>query len=83
MAQETLTLRESREGASFRILFIEGAGPFKRRLMEMGFLPGTKILVKKYAPLRDPVEFVIKGYHVTLRRSEAAMIHVEALEGGQ
>lgn len=42
----------------------------------MGFMPGTDVFVKKYAPLRDPIEFVIKGYHVSLRREEAKTITI-------
>jgi Fe2+ transport system protein FeoA len=44
--------------------------------MEMGFLPGAEVAVVKYAPLRDPVEFVVKGYHVSLRREEAERVLV-------
>jgi Fe2+ transport system protein FeoA len=43
-------------------------------MTEMGFVKGSEVKVVKYAPLTDPVEFVIKGYHVTLRRDEAAGI---------
>jgi len=43
-------------------------------MMEMGFIKGTEVEVIKYAPLRDPMEFVIKGYHVSLRRDQAADI---------
>jgi Fe2+ transport system protein FeoA len=42
----------------------------------MGFTPGTTVLIKKYAPLRDPIELVLKGYHVSLRREEAQMVLV-------
>ncbi|MCZ7586541.1 MAG: ferrous iron transport protein A [Deltaproteobacteria bacterium] len=73
------TLRECREGDRVRIVAVGGAGAFKRRLMEMGFLPGTLVAVQKYAPLRDPIEFVVKNYHVSLRRAEAALVTVEAV----
>ena len=77
--QETpssLTLRDLREGDRADIKAILGEGAFKRRLLEMGFMPGTTVLIKKYAPLRDPIELVIKGYHVSLRRQEAQQILV-------
>ena len=45
--------------------------------MEMGLLPGTPIKVVRFAPLRDPIEIVIRGYHLSLRRAEAAAIVVE------
>jgi Fur family ferric uptake transcriptional regulator len=56
---------------------INGGGHFRHRLMEMGFTPGTQVYVEKYAPLKDPIEFVIKGYHVSLRRDEAARVIIE------
>ncbi len=51
-----------------------GNPDFRLRLMEMGFIKGTEVKVVKYAPLTDPIEFVIKGYHLSLRRNEAAEI---------
>ena len=73
---KTITLRDLKEGDRARIQSILGNGNFKRRLLEMGFMPGTDVFVKKYAPLRDPIEFVIKGYHVSLRREEAKTITI-------
>ncbi len=52
-------------------------GPFKKRLLEMGFVTGSVVEVVKYAPLKDPVEYMVKGYHVSLRHEEAAHILVE------
>ncbi len=72
------SLRDMREGDRATIKAIRGEGPFKRRLLEMGFMPGTTVLIKKYAPLRDPIELVIKGYHVSLRRKEAQQVLVHA-----
>lgn len=72
----TVTLRDLKEGDHALIEAVQGKGAFKRRLLEMGFIPGTSVFIKKYAPLRDPIEFVIKGYHVSLRREEAQMVLV-------
>ena len=72
----SFTLRDLREGDRADIKAIRGEGSFKRRLLEMGFMPGTTVLIKKYAPLRDPIELVIKGYHVSLRREEAQQVLV-------
>jgi Fur family ferric uptake transcriptional regulator len=47
----------------------------------MGFLRGTEIYVEKYAPLKDPIELILKGYHVSLRVDEAARIQVENVRG--
>jgi len=48
-----------------------------QRLMEMGLLPGTPIKVVRFAPLGDPIEILMRGYHLSLRKAEAAGIHVE------
>jgi ferrous iron transport protein A len=72
----SFTLRDLREGDRADIKSIRGEGAFKRRLLEMGFMPGTTVLIKKYAPLRDPIELVLKGYHVSLRRKEAQQVLV-------
>lgn len=55
---------------------VQGIGAFRKRIMEMGFIKGKKIQVVKNAPLRDPIEYNIMGYEVSLRRSEAALIEV-------
>ncbi len=72
----SLSLRDLGEGDRAEIEAIRGEGAFKRRLLEMGFMPGTNVLIKKYAPLRDPIELVLKGYHVSLRRDEAQQVLV-------
>jgi Fe2+ transport system protein FeoA len=72
--QRQYTLRDYTQGQKGRILAILGEGKFKKRIVEMGFIKGTQVYVEKYAPLRDPIEFIIKGYHVSLRRDEAGKI---------
>ncbi len=72
----TLRLEDLRNGEEAEIVKILGDGPFRIRLMEMGFVPGAKVRVVRYAPLKDPVEYEIKGYHVSLRHEEAAKILV-------
>lgn len=73
-------LKELRTGERGIIERITGVGRFRQRLMEMGFVPGTEIVVKKYAPLKDPIEYVLKGYHVSLRHEEAERILVREPE---
>jgi Fe2+ transport system protein FeoA len=68
------TLSDYRAGQRGKIIDIKGEGRFKKRILEMGFVKGVEVYVEKYAPLRDPIEFVIKGYHVSLRRDEAENI---------
>lgn len=57
---------------------IEGTGNLKRKLLDMGVIPGSSFEVVKLAPLGDPVEIKIKGYHLSLRKEEANKITVEA-----
>lgn len=72
-------LNELKTGEKGIIERVMGTGRFRQRLMEMGFVPGTEILVKKFAPLKDPIEYVLKGYHVSLRHEEAEKIMVRDL----
>jgi len=74
------TLNDLRTGDRGVIERITGTGRFRHRLMEMGFVPGAEIWVEKYAPLKDPIEYVLKGYHVSLRHEEAERVLVRAHE---
>lgn len=69
-------LSELRTGEKGVIERVNGAGRFRQRLLEMGFVPGTEILVERFAPLQDPIEYLLKGYHVSLRHDEAEKILV-------
>ncbi len=71
-----ITLYDLIEGEKGIILKIKGRGQFRQRLMEMGFIAGKPVEVIKKAPLRDPIEYKILGYHVSLRNSEARLIEV-------
>jgi Fe2+ transport system protein FeoA len=66
-----------KEGQSATIVHVGGNGILRRRILEMGILKGTQICIEKYAPLRDPLELIVKGYHVSLRVKEAAEIEVD------
>ena len=76
------TLYDLDEGEEGVILKIKGRGQFRQRLSEMGFVVGKKISVVKKAPLRDPIEYKLMGYHILLRNSEAQLIEV-ARDGSQ
>ena len=76
-----MNLSEVREGQTATVVRVGGDGPFRRRLLEMGFLRGTEVYVEKYAPLKDPIELILKGYHLSLRVDEAARIEVENVKG--
>jgi len=71
-----MLLSEAREGQSVVIERIGGQGALRRRLHEMGIIKGTEVTIEKYAPLKDPMELIVKGYHVSLRVEEAAQINV-------
>ncbi len=67
-----------RQGEKVTINKVGGSGAFKKRLLDMGFMKGAKVEIVKYAPLKDPLELVIKDFHVSLRVAEADKILVEA-----
>ena len=72
-----MRLSEVKEGQKATIVRVGGNGILRRRILEMGILKGTDVYVEKYAPLKDPLELIVKGYHITLRVEEAAQITVE------
>ena len=76
-----MTLEKLVPGESGRIVKIHGRGAIRRRLVDMGLTPGVRIEVVKPSPLGDPIEYRLRGYHLSLRRSEARTIEVELCEG--
>ena len=56
---------------------VSGEGKIKRRLFDMGVTPGAEILLRKKAPLGDPIEVTIRGYELTLRKTEADLVTME------
>jgi Fe2+ transport system protein FeoA len=72
-----VNLSELKEGQLATIVKVGGGGMLRRRLLEMGLHGGVEIRVEKYAPLRDPLELVTGGCHVSLRVEEAAQIVVD------
>lgn len=75
--ESPLLLSQMKTGQEGVIRKVAGEGVLRRRLLEMGINRGSTIYVEKYAPLKDPIELVIKGYHISLRVHEAANIFVE------
>jgi ferrous iron transport protein A len=71
------TLDSLQPGETAVVQSIDGEPEANARLMEMGLLPGTPIQVVRYAPLGDPIEIMLRGYHLSLRRAEAVGIVVE------
>ena len=71
-----MRLSELKTGESATIVKVMGHGGFRRRIMEMGFVRGQRVEVILNAPLKDPIEYKIMGYDISLRRSEADMVVV-------
>lgn len=70
------TLKETPCGQTVTVLKLHGAGALRRRIMDMGITKGTEIFVRKLAPLGDPIEINVRGYELSIRRSEAENIEV-------
>ena len=71
------TLKDVKCGQTVRVKKIQGEGPIRRRIMDMGITKGSEIYVRKVAPLGDPVEINIRGSELTLRKFDAEMVIVE------
>ena len=71
------TLKDIKVGQKARVVKLHGEGPVKRRIMDMGITKGVEIYVRKVAPLGDPMELNLRGYELSLRKADAAMIEVE------
>ena len=82
--QNHKTLEEVQPGERGTILRVGNErGPVKRRLVDMGLTPGTQVMVRKVAPFGDPVELNLRGYELSLRKSDAAQILIATGEEGE
>lgn len=79
---KTTPLHLLRPGQRAVITKINGARALRRRFIEMGIVKGETILIERHAPLGDPVEYLVKGYHLALRKEEANHIEVVPLGDG-
>ena len=70
------TLRDAKVGETVRISKLRGEGAVKRRIMDMGITKGTDVFVRKLAPLGDTVEISVRGYELSIRKSDAEIIEV-------
>ena len=73
----TRTLRDVKYGTPVKVIRINGEGPVRRRIMDMGITKGVEISVRKVAPLGDPLEITVRGYELSLRKEDAETIEVE------
>lgn len=72
-----MTLREAPLGRRARVLDVGGGRAFRRRLLELGLVPGTEVQVLRVAPLGDPIELVARGCFLSIRKEDAASVRVE------
>ncbi|MCD7730261.1 MAG: ferrous iron transport protein A [Oscillospiraceae bacterium] len=68
------TLKDAKIGDTVTVKKLNGEGAVKRRIMDMGITKGTEVFVRKVAPLGDPIEVTVRGYELSLRKSDAEMI---------
>lgn len=72
------TLAQLKPGQTARVIDVGGEAALQQRILEMGILPGVEVRLIRVAPLGDPMEFELIGYRLSLRKSEAACVSVEA-----
>lgn len=72
-----MTLKEAGIGSTVTVVKVGGEGALKRRIMDMGLTKGTKVYVRKVAPLGDPMELTVRNYELSVRKADAEMIEVE------
>ena len=71
-----MTLKDARVGETVKVLKVEGQGPIRRRIMDLGITKGVEIYIRKVAPLDDPFELTVRGYELSLRKEDAKMVSV-------
>lgn len=72
-----MRLGEVQVGSTVRVLSIDGDAAYKRRIMDMGLTKGTKLFIRKVAPLGDPVEITVRGYELSVRKQDAQCVEVK------
>ena len=71
---DIISLRQMQIGQSGRIATVEALGETGRRIRDMGLIPGTRVTLRKVAPMGDPIQLQVRGYELTIRREDAAKI---------
>ncbi len=72
-----MTLKDVKIGKTARVVKLLGEGALKRRIMDMGITKGVEIYVRKVAPLGDPIEIMVRGYELSIRKEDAEIVVVE------
>lgn len=75
-----MTLNELKIGQRSKIIAVNGKGALRRRLLDMGLTPHTEVMIRKVAPMGDPIEIHLRGYELTLRMDDAKNIEVEGAQ---
>ena len=70
------TLRDAKVGDTVQVVKLHGEGATKRRIMDMGITKGVQVLVRKVAPLGDPMELSVRGYELSVPKADAEMIEI-------
>ena len=70
------TLKDAKIGETVTVVKLHGEGAVKRRIMDMGLTKGVEVYIRKGAPLGDPIELTVRGYELSLRKADAAMVEV-------
>ena len=70
------TLKQAKIGQTVTVVKLHGEGPVKRRIMDMGIPRGTAVFLRKVAPLGDPMEVMVRGYELSLRKADTEMIEI-------
>lgn len=78
-----MTLKDARVKDTVKVLKVEGTGPIRRRIMDLGITKGVEIYIRKVAPLGDPFELTVRGYELSVRKEDAKMILVEKLNNAE
>ena len=68
------TLKAAKVGDTVRVVKLHGEGAVKRRIMDLGLTKGTRVHIRKVAPLGDPIEISVRGYELSIRKADAEMI---------
>ena len=72
-----MTLKEVKPGNSVTIRRLNSTGSVKKKLMDMGLTKNTEVYIRKVAPLGEPIELTVRGYELSIRKADAALIDVE------
>ena len=76
-----MNLNQASVDKYYAVKKINGQGPLKRRIMDMGITKNTVLFVRKFAPLGDPIQLTVRGYELSLRKADAELVEVEETQG--